>query len=870
MKKGSLKMAEVKIMVLTIMIIFSSFQFFLPCAFGKEIDFPFKFLIDDMEDLHGWKVMDPDVVSLELSDDAFEGEHSLHIRVDVEAYVSIKENTTGGFDEVKKHVGIYMNLSKVTTNLSDYDFLGFYFKVPTQHCHTMIAVLDIPPSYLNDGWAKFLWKNPVNEWTLFYMDLHHPMIRWNYSRNTGCLYLYFFPDGNLTEKSIDVYIDCLGVVGRGLHLHTSSYRKGTPPGGAVHFVVNVRKTLGEGRETFDVEVTGEEYGKISIFPSNFTLSRGESKDVEVHIELSHDTPLDHTENLVLRVASRENPAVYKEIELFVRCEKAVNDVDVDYEKTIGEIKPVWKYTCQLPERLPDGEMEKLFDYMREAGITCVRIDVPIHIIFPVSGSSSANPDDPSEYNFTRIDRFLSSLPEDIHLIPIITGVPRVLSSNPDSERYHRYPPADMDLYGEVVKHIVMHFTRGWANGFYEGDRILYWEIWNEPNLDLFWEGSAEEYFRLYETIALKIKEIDSSFKVGGPTTAGVDYPYLRSFLDYMESRNVPVDVVDFHHYSADPMDFSNHVKGVRNLLSDYPDYQNAVLSLSEWNCPGGFKIDNEYVLNSFYGALFTASALIGLMQSEVDIACHFNTIDSNLSFPVFIHGPYGIFFHNPLRPKPSYYVFKMFNEMGEMNRLVQSSTNNNHIDVVSGKAENGICIIINDKNYGESTIELNVKNLPWDKVNCEIIVFNQSNYDGGNPLSLLEKRSIETHEGEINITFKSGGLSLYLIDIKGITSIIPGDIHISRPENALYISDKKIIPFFLPIVIGGITIEVTASIEIEKVDFYIDGSLRYTDSSPPFSWKWDEEVLPGLHHIKVIGYDKQNSYTDEKTVIKIF
>jgi len=43
MKKGSLKMAEVKIMVLTIMIIFSSFQFFLPCAFGKEIDFPFKF-----------------------------------------------------------------------------------------------------------------------------------------------------------------------------------------------------------------------------------------------------------------------------------------------------------------------------------------------------------------------------------------------------------------------------------------------------------------------------------------------------------------------------------------------------------------------------------------------------------------------------------------------------------------------------------------------------------------------------------------------------------------------------------------------------------------------------------------------------------
>lgn len=50
---------------------------------SEDVDFPFKFMIEDMEDINGWKVMDPDVASLELFNDAFEGEHPLHVRVDV-------------------------------------------------------------------------------------------------------------------------------------------------------------------------------------------------------------------------------------------------------------------------------------------------------------------------------------------------------------------------------------------------------------------------------------------------------------------------------------------------------------------------------------------------------------------------------------------------------------------------------------------------------------------------------------------------------------------------------------------------------------------------------------------------------------------
>ena len=224
---------------------------------------------------------------------------------------------------------------------------------------------------------------------------------------------------------------------------------------------------------------------------------------------------------------------------------------------------------------------------------------------------------------------------------------------------------------------------------------------------------------------------------------------------------------------------------VKHLLLDYPEYKDAKLALSKCNCHKDFEIDGKSVLNSFYGALFTASALIDLMNS-VDYACRFSTIDNNQSFPIFIHGPFGIFFHNPVRPKPSYYAFKMFNSMSKMEYVIWSSADNKHIDVISGRAANSMCIIIDDMNYGLSKIEVYVKNLPWKQAYYKIIVLNQSNYDSGNALDILKKGSIKIENGELYITFESDGLSLYLIEINGHMKV--------TTENSLYAINKILTP----------------------------------------------------------------------------
>ena len=58
----------------------------------------------------------------------------------------------------------------------------------------------------------------------------------------------------------------------------------------------------------------------------------------------------------------------------------------------------------------------------------------------------------------------------------------------------------------------MHYNQGWARGFHDG--IRYWEFWNEPD-GLFWSGTPQQFYALYEKTARALKSVDPTLKVGG-------------------------------------------------------------------------------------------------------------------------------------------------------------------------------------------------------------------------------------------------------------------------------------------------------------------------------------------------------------------
>ena len=107
------------------------------------------------------------------------------------------------------------------------------------------------------------------------------------------------------------------------------------------------------------------------------------------------------------------------------------------------------------------------------------------------------------------------------------------------------------------------------------------------------------------------------------------------------------------------------------------------------------------------------------------------------------------------------------------------------------------------------------------------------------------------------------------------TSIV---VNVSRPEKGLYINNKRIIPFkFIPsnaiIIIKNIEVDATVvgGGVVDRVEFSVDGVLKETDTTAPYSWLWDEKTpLHPRHLITVTVYDTEGYHTNrELSVIKL-
>ena len=98
---------------------------------------------------------------------------------------------------------------------------------------------------------------------------------------------------------------------------------------------------------------------------------------------------------------------------------------------------------------------------------------------------------------------------------------------------------------------------------------------------------------------------------------------------------------------------------------------------------------------------------------------------------------------------------------------------------------------------------------------------------------------------------------------------IPPVVEIIKPINAIYIFNKPILPFRMPVVVQLITIEVNASDNqsgIDRVEFYIDGVLKGNDSSAPYSYDWNE-IRSGKRTIKVTAYDNAGNIASAEILV---
>ncbi len=239
------------------------------------------------------------------------------------------------------------------------------------------------------------------------------------------------------------------------------------------------------------------------------------------------------------------------------------EVSVDAASVVGRLDRVWRMVGS--ERLTqlrlgdDGHGNPIGTEFAEAlrrahddlGATHVRAHAILHDDNQVV---SRAPDGGLAFDFTRVDALYDQL-LGLGLRPVVelSFMPAAIARDPDQTVFTYRgiisPPRVWSEWHDVVRALVTHLVER-----YGIDEVATWgfEVWNEPNLEVFWTGTRDDYLRLYDESARAVKSVDPRLQVGGPSTAAGEW--VETLASHSRTTGVPLDFVTTHTYGNLPID----------------------------------------------------------------------------------------------------------------------------------------------------------------------------------------------------------------------------------------------------------------------------------------------------------------------------
>jgi hypothetical protein len=175
------------------------------------------------------------------------------------------------------------------------------------------------------------------------------------------------------------------------------------------------------------------------------------------------------------------------------------------------------------------------------------------------------------FNWSRADRTIEQLRSaGIEPLLVVMGSPSWANGLPQSRHgHHLYvPPGGAALDTWLARYSA--FLAAAVRRYH--DFVRRWEIWNEPNLAVFWRPRPDPvtYRRVYETLRATILRVDprAEVAVGGLTdlslTASQNMPGLE-FLRRFVRTHPPIDNVAIHPYTTNDHPPDQHVPGENNF-----------------------------------------------------------------------------------------------------------------------------------------------------------------------------------------------------------------------------------------------------------------------------------------------------------------
>ena len=272
-----------------------------------------------------------------------------------------------------------------------------------------------------------------------------------------------------------------------------------------------------------------------------------------------------------------------------------------------------------------------------------------------------------------------------------------------------YDPKRLNKWKGLVHAFTQHVVDR-----YGIDEVLKWyfEVWNEPNLNLtpkagFFEGTRSDYFQLYKASAEAVKAVDTRLKVGGPATSNfiadkrhdgdvldnsksVFYDqqhinkqqwkavWMEEFLDFCAKEKLPVDFISCHayptDYALDPVSGKGKdaVRYVHSLHDDLlylqkclakSKYPKAEIHITEWSTsPSSRDVMHDalppaaYILKGNLDNIGMANSVMYWTFTDI--------FEEKGGGETPFHGGFGMISFQGF-VKPSFHAYRMLNQLGE-------------------------------------------------------------------------------------------------------------------------------------------------------------------------------------------------------------
>jgi xylan 1,4-beta-xylosidase len=290
------------------------------------------------------------------------------------------------------------------------------------------------------------------------------------------------------------------------------------------------------------------------------------------------------------------------------------DIQVHLDQAEGSIAPVWNhFGYDEPNYTYAANGKKLLGEL--AALDASPVYVRVHNLFTTGdgsaslkwGSTNVYTEDSSGhpvYSWSVVDRIFDTFhAAGVKPLVELGFMPEALSTHPEPYRHNfpstpvgeiytgwAYPPKDYGKWSELVFQFVDHLRKRFGDAEV---KTWLWEVWNEPDIG-YWQGTREEYFRLYDFSVAGVLRALPDAKIGGPETTGPgnekSADFLRAFLEHCaHEKNYAsgkagsrLDFISFHPKGS-PKWQGDHVQmGISRQLTAIERGFQIVGSFPEW------------------------------------------------------------------------------------------------------------------------------------------------------------------------------------------------------------------------------------------------------------------------------------------------